>query len=134
MKKARTKAKAPAKTTAKRAARKPARARRAPKKEALPAVPRTSVWDITPEQQIIGATLLGKVKNYLAQSRAMTLILEAPLAVGETIRVKGYTTDLTQKVDHMELNRQSVQSGTPGEAVGVSVADRVRVGDAVYKL
>src|SRR5258708_21939567 len=82
--------------------------RGAKKTAALPKVPKTPVWDITPDQQIVGAVLLGKVKNYLAQSGAMTLVLEAPLAVGDSIRVKGYTTDLTQRVEHLELNRQSV--------------------------
>jgi hypothetical protein len=105
-----------------------------PKKPAIPAVPRTPVWEISPEEQIVGATLLGKVRGYQAAAGAMTLVLEAALAVGETIRVKGRGTDLTQRVEHMELNRQSVQSGTPGETVGITVADRVRVGDAVYKL
>jgi hypothetical protein len=126
MKKAKPKTKtAKKKAPLKRGAKKPA---------ALPKVPKTPVWDITPEQQIVGAVLLGKVKNYLAQSGAMTLVLEAPLAVGDSIRVKGHTTDLTQRVEHLEFNRQSVQGGAAGEDVGISVADRVRVGDAVYKL
>jgi hypothetical protein len=124
-------------TKAKKKARKPAKKKAAPKKKraaSLPAVPRTSAAELTPEQAIVGAQLMGKVQNYLAQHSAMALVLEAPLAVGETIRVKGHTTDLTQRVEHMEVNRQSVQSASPGEAVGISVADRVRIGDAVYKL
>lgn len=99
-----------------------------------PVAPKTPVQDITPEQQIVGAALLGKVKNFLAHLRVMTLVLEAPLAVGEMIRVKGHTTDLTQRVEHMEVDHQSVQSASPGEAIGLAVADRVRIGDAVYKV
>jgi hypothetical protein len=63
-----------------------------------------------------------------------TLILEAPLAVGETIRLKGHTTDLTQKVEHMEVDHKSVSSAAAGESVGVKLADKARRGDAVYKL
>lgn len=132
MKKAKTAGK---KRPAAKARRRPkaapkARGRKAP----APSVPKTPVWDITPEQQIVGATLLGKVQNYLGKAGAMTLVVEAPLAVGETIRVKGHTTDLTQRVERMEVSHQAVQSATPGEAVAVAVADRVRAGDAVYKL
>lgn len=112
----------------------PAKTARRGKAAALPAVPKTPVSEISPDEQIVGAVFLGKVRNYLPESAAMTLVLEAPLAVGESIRVKGHTTDLTQRVEHLELNRQSVPGGAPGDEVGVSVADRVRVGDAVYKL
>ena len=104
------------------------------KKSAAPALPKTPICEITPEQQIVGALLLGKVTNYLPQIRVMTLLLEAPLAVGETIRVKGHTSDLTQRVERMQVDHQSVQSAVAGEAVGLEIADRVRPGDAVYKV
>ena len=94
---------------------------------------KTPVSSITPEQQIIGATFLGKALDYYSHLGVITLVLEAPLAVGDTIRVKGHTTDLTQMVDHMEVNHQSVQSASSGEGVGIKVADKVRAGDAVYK-
>ena len=96
--------------------------------------PKTPVWRITPEQQIIGAVFLGKVIDYYSKPKVVALTLEAPVAVGDTIRVKGHTTDLTQKVEHIEVNRQTVQSAIAGESVGLLVADRTRTGDAVYKL
>ncbi|MBI5629562.1 MAG: translation elongation factor-like protein [Elusimicrobia bacterium] len=77
---------------------------------------------------------LGKVLDYYSKARVITLTLEAPLAVGDTIRIKGHTTDLTQKVEHMQLDHSSVHSASPGEGVGIQVADKARKGDAVYKL
>lgn len=112
---------------------KPAR-RPAKKSGSAPAAPKTPVWRITPEQQIVGALFLGKVEDYYAHVGAISLVLEAALAVGDSIRVKGHTTDLTQKVEHMEVDRKSVATASPGEAVGIKVADRARAGDAVYKL
>ncbi len=97
-------------------------------------VPKTPVWRITPDQQIIGATFLGKVLNYYSQLKVITLVLEAPLAAGDSIRVKGHTTDLTQKVERMQAEHQSVQSASAGEAVAVEIADKVRAGDAVFKI
>lgn len=105
-----------------------------PAKKKTPASPKTPVWRITPEQQIIGATFLGKVLDYYSHAGVITLTLEAALAVGDAIRIKGHTTDLTQKVEHMEVERQSVQSAASGEGVGIKVADKARKGDAVYKL
>ena len=123
------KKKAPAK---KRAA--PKAKRKPVKKSKVLAVPKTPVSEIAPEQQIVGAVFLGKIKDYYARQGAATLVLEAALSLGETIRVKGFTTDLTQKVDHLEVNHRSVPGAVPGEGVGIKLADRARVGDAVYKI
>ena len=101
---------------------------------AIKPVPKTPVGDITPEQQIIGAAFLGKVQNFYSDLKVVTLVLEAPLCVGDTIRIKGHTTDLTQKVDCMQVEHLNVQSAAPGEPVAVEVADKVRPGDAVYKV
>ena len=106
-----------------------------PKKRAakVPPVPKTPVWAITPEQQIVGAVFLGKVDSVAAKPRVIKLVIEAPVAVGETIRIKGQATDLTQRVEYMRIKGQSVQSAAAGENVVIEVADTVRVGDAVYK-
>lgn len=100
----------------------------------LPAVPKTPVWAISPDEQIVGAVLLGKVRKYDPAEGAMTLVLEAPLSVGDSIRVKGSSTDLTQKVERLVVGKQAVQSAIAGETALLAVADRVREGDAVYKL
>lgn len=99
-----------------------------------PAVAKTPITDITPEQQIVGAAFLGKVANYYSQLRVIAVPLEEPLAVGDTIRIKGHTTDLTQKVERLQVDRLPVQSASPGETVAIEVADKVRPGDAVYKI
>lgn len=104
------------------------------KTPAKSAVARTPITDITPDQQIVGALFLGKVQNYFSELRVFALTLEAPLAVGDTIRIKGHTTDLTQKVERMQVDHLSVQGGAAGETVAVPAADKVRAGDAVYKV
>jgi len=113
----------------------PAKKRPAAKPEAPAAAPaKTPIADITLEQQIIGAPFLGKVLNYFSHLGVFSLTLEAPLSVGDAIRIKGHTTDLTQKVERMQVNHLSVQSAAPGEPVAIQVADKVRPGDAVYKV
>ena len=98
------------------------------------APPRTPVEDISPEEQIVGAPLLGKVRGYDEKSRARLLILESPLSIGDGVRVKGRSTDLTQRVEMIRVGRRSVQSALPGESAAVEVADPVQPGDAVYKV
>lgn len=115
--------------SAKRAAKK-----KASPKSAKPALRRTPISEIAPEEQIIGAVFLGKVRAFDPKTGALELTLEAPLAVGESVRVKGGSTDLTQRVERLSVGTQSVQSATPGEEVLLLAADPVRVGDAVYKL
>ncbi len=103
-----------------------------------PAAPRvarrTPVEEIAPEEQIVGAPMLGKVAAYDARARTMTLTLEEALTVGDGVRVKGRTTDLTQRVERLSVEGRCVQSALPGETAAVDVADRVKIGDAVYKV
>jgi hypothetical protein len=112
--------------------------RRKKKKRARPEAPRvvqrTPVEDIAPEEQIIGAPLLGKIRTYDEKAREISLALEEALTVGDALRVKGRHTDLTQRVERMRVGRRSVSSALAGELVFVEVADRVRPGDAVYKV
>jgi putative protease len=110
----------------------PAPRRRPPSRPAAKAAVAQS--RITPEQQIVGAVYLGKVMNYFSHLGVISITLEAPLAAGDMIRIKGHTTDLTQKVDTIQVNHQNVQSAGAGEAVGLKVADKTRPGDAVYKV
>ncbi len=98
------------------------------------ALRRTPIKDISPEEQIVGAPLAGKVKAYDAKTRFMTVPLEEPLSVGDNVRVKGKDTDLTQRVERLRVGGKAAQGALPGELVLVEVADRVKVGDAVYKV
>ncbi len=127
---ARGRAGKPARPAAKAAPVRPRRGRAL--SPAAPAAPAAS--RITPEQQIVGAVFLGKVMNYFSHLGVISITLEAPLAAGDMIRIKGHTTDLTQKVDTIQVNHQNVQSAGTGEAVGLKVADKTRPGDAVYKV
>lgn len=96
--------------------------------------PRTPVEDLSLEEQIVGAPLLGKVRAYDPKTRHMRLILEVSLSVGDGIRVKGRSTDLIQRVERILVGRNSVQSALPAETVFVEVADPVQPGDAVFKV
>jgi hypothetical protein len=104
------------------------------KTKKVPALRRTPVTEISPDEQIVGAPLVGKVRSYDARSGAFVVRLEEPLSVGDAVRVKGRDTDLTQPVETLRVAGKAVQSALPGENATLVAADRVRTGDAVYKV
>lgn len=81
-----------------------------------------------PEEEV------GHVSDYFARVGVAGIELTGSLKVGDTIHIKGHTTDLQVPVASMQLDRVEVTTATPGQAVGIRVPDRVRAGDRVYKV
>lgn len=88
--------------------------------------------------QVEGAEQLqrvGEVFKYFAKPMVAAVnITEGVLRAGDTIRIKGATTDLTMTVGSMQIDMNSVEEAKAGEGVGIKVTDRVRPGDVVYKV
>jgi translation initiation factor IF-2 len=80
------------------------------------------------EQQI------GVINEFFAKISVAGIELSETLRVGDTIHIKGHTTDLEQAVDSMQIDREEVEEAEAGQAVGIKVKDRVRQGDYVYKV
>lgn len=132
VKKAARKARAATRKPAARAARAPKRKPSAPARSAK--TPKTGVAALPAEKQIAGGVLLGHVEDYFTQVSVMALKLLAPVSVGDMIRIKGHTTDITQKVESMQIEHQPVQTASAGDSVGIKIADRARRTDVVYKI
>ena len=78
---------------------------------------------------------IGKVTHYFGKIQVAAIeITGGSLSVGDTIHVKGHTSDFTQTVDSMELDGKSVDQATVGQAVGIRAADHARQHDAVFKV
>ncbi|HSB71636.1 MAG TPA: translation elongation factor-like protein [Candidatus Methylomirabilis sp.] len=83
----------------------------------------------------MGEDVIGEVTDYFAKVGVAGIQVTAGvLSVGDTIRVKGHTTDLTQTVESIQIEHQSVPRAETGQVIGIRVKDRVRRGDAVLKL
>jgi hypothetical protein len=123
---------------AKKAARKPAPRRAGAAKRRAGTVPakrpKTGVAALPAEKQVAGGVLLGHVDDYFAHVGVMALKLLAPVSVGDTIRVKGHTTDITQQVESMQIEHQPVQTASVGNSVGIRISGRARRTDVVYKI
>jgi putative protease len=60
--------------------------------------------------------------------------LSEPLQVGDTIHISGRTTDLTQKVESMQIEHQNVERAEQGQSIGLKINGEVREKDLVYKV
>lgn len=56
------------------------------------------------------------------------------ITVGDRIVVEGATTAIEQVVDSMEIENQTVEMATTGQAIGLKVRGKVRPHDSVYRL
>jgi putative protease len=77
---------------------------------------------------------IGKVFTFFANVGVAGIKIEGELKVGDTIHIKGATTDVTMKVDSMQIDKIPVEEAKAGDEIGIKVPDRVRPHDAVYKV
>ncbi len=56
------------------------------------------------------------------------------LRVGDTIRFRGHTTDLTEKLESIQIEHEAVDVARPGDSVALKVTDHVREHDEVFKV
>jgi selenocysteine-specific translation elongation factor len=81
-----------------------------------------------PEEEV------GKVSDFFARPVVAGIELTGTLKVGDKIHIKGHTTDMEFIVDSMQIDNVNVQEARAGDSVGIKVADRVRRGDAIYRV
>jgi putative protease len=76
---------------------------------------------------------VGLITHYYPHVDAGIVRIErGEIKVGDTLHVRGHTTDFYQRVDRMELDRQPVQSARAGQEVGIHMSQRVRDHDEVF--
>ncbi len=77
---------------------------------------------------------VGEVSHYWGKISVAGLKLTDTLSQGDTIRIKGATTDFEQTVGSMQIEHENVETATKGQEVGLKVVGKVRRGDTVYKV
>jgi len=78
--------------------------------------------------------VIGEITHYFPHVRAAVIKLKAPLATGDTIKIKGHTTDLQEVVTSMQIDHVVVNEAKKGQEIGLLVESRVRQHDVVYKI
>jgi translation initiation factor IF-2 len=77
---------------------------------------------------------IGKVMDFFARPVVAGIDMSGALKVGDTIHIKGHTTDIEMVVASMQIDNTNVNEAKKGQSVGIKVPDRVRAGDTVYKV
>jgi len=76
---------------------------------------------------------IGRITHFFSKINVAVIELKASLKVGDTVAIKGPTTDFEQRVDSMQIEHENVQKAEPGQSIGLKVNQRVRETDVVYK-
>lgn len=77
---------------------------------------------------------IGTVTHYFGHINVIIIQLQDTLKIGDTIRVKGHTSDFTQKVDSMQIEHVSVTEAKSADAVGIKVEQKSHPKDKVFKI
>ncbi|MDA2919352.1 EF-Tu/IF-2/RF-3 family GTPase [Desulfobacterota bacterium AH_259_B03_O07] len=78
---------------------------------------------------------IGYISNYFSKlSVAVVEITSGTLSVGDTLRIKGHTTDFELKVSSMQIEHEMVTEAKKGDGIGLKVSEKVRKGDKVYRV
>jgi translation elongation factor EF-1alpha len=76
---------------------------------------------------------IGTVTHWFGHLSVAAVNLQAPLAIGDRVHIRGHMTDLVQDVRSMEVDHRKVQRAAPGDDVALAVDDHVREHDRIYR-
>ena len=78
---------------------------------------------------------IGEVTHYFPHVKAAAVkLLKSGLRVGDSVYIKGHTTDFKERVLSIQLDHATIPEGKKGQEIGLLVKSRVRQGDKVYKI
>ena len=78
--------------------------------------------------------MVGAVSHYYTHLGVAAVVLEGELQVGDTIHVKGHTSDFTQKIESIQIEHESVDKAGKGDNVGIKMVEHAREHDKVFKV
>ena len=77
---------------------------------------------------------IGTVSNYFEHVDVIAVKLNAPLKVGDKIRVVGGDVDFENTIKSMQVQHETVKSAKKGDEVGIKVSGKARKGYKVFKV
>jgi putative protease len=79
-------------------------------------------------------TKVGKVSHYYSKIGVAVIEVEGTLKIGDEISIEGANTNFTQKIESMQIDRESIKEAKKGNSIGMKVNEEVRANDVVYKV
>ena len=79
-------------------------------------------------------TEIGAITHFYGHINVAIIKLSDTLRVGESIHIKGHTSDFNQGVSSMQIEHKDVSEGKAEDQVGIKVDQKVHVNDKVFKV
>jgi putative protease len=78
---------------------------------------------------------VGRVDHYFGKIQVAGIELtDGDLSVGDTVHIRGHTSDFTQRITSMQIDRVDVPRAEKGQLIGILVSEHARVGDKVFRV
>jgi len=78
---------------------------------------------------------IGFIEHYFDKVNVGAFTIQnGELSKGDTIHIKGHTTDLVTTIDSMQIEHDIVEKAKKGDAIGIRVTEKVREHDKVFKV
>lgn len=80
---------------------------------------------------------IGRITHYFAKINVGILEMtkeNGELSIGDTIHIKGFSTDFYQNIESMQLDHSPVESVKSGDLVGLKLDHTARVKDLVFRV
>ena len=78
--------------------------------------------------------LIGKIAHYYGHINVGIIGLSDALKVGDTIHIKGHTSDFTQQISSMQIEHADVSEAKAGDLAGIKLDQKVHEHDSVFKV
>ncbi len=77
---------------------------------------------------------VGTVSHYYGHLSVGIIELQDVLKIGDTVHIKGHTSDFTEAVESMQIEHANVTEAKKGDSIGINVTQKVHPHDKVYKV
>ena len=78
---------------------------------------------------------VGKITHYFSKIGVAAIeMTQDALKVGDTVHIRGHTSDFLQTIDSMQIDGQPVDEVTAGQSVAIRVDQHAREHDHVLKV
>lgn len=89
----------------------------------------------TPAERPAPGVRIGVITHYYGEPSVAIVKLESgTLRVGDTIHIRGHTSDFSQRVESLQIEHAAIDQVGPNDDFGIKVVQHVREHDVVYKV
>ena len=78
---------------------------------------------------------IGTVRHFFDKIGVAAIDITADtLTIGDTIHIKGHTTDTTMKIETLRIEKDVITAAKAGDTIGTKITGKAREHDKVFKV